>query len=262
MIYQPGDSIVVRIRELLESCVRGEMGLDEAERRLKLDYLQQIDGHTVFDHARELRKGIPEIVYGMVKDPETVADIMQSAIREKEVILVSRASKDHHLATLSRIGEDHLRYESRARMLVYDRRSEPEERGTIGIITAGTSDIPVAEEARIMAECMGCRCITSYDLGVAGLHRFLEPLQAMLEADVDAIVVAAGMEGALPTLVASVSDVPVIGLPVSTGYGLGGNGEAALMSMLQTCSPGLAAVNIDNGIGAGAMAALISLRRC
>ncbi|MFA7342523.1 MAG: AIR carboxylase family protein, partial [Candidatus Methanomethylophilaceae archaeon] len=117
------------------------------------------------------------------------------------------------------------------------------------------------EEARIMAECMGCRCITSYDLGVAGLHRFLEPLQAMLEADVDAIVVAAGMEGALPTLVASVSDVPVIGLPVSTGYGLGGNGEAALMSMLQTCSPGLAAVNIDNGIGAGAMAALISLRR-
>lgn len=261
MIYHPGVSFGMNIRELLESCIRGEMDLDEAERRLKLDYLQHIDGHTVFDHARELRKGIPEIVYGMVKDPETVADIMESAIREREVVLVSRASKDHHLATVSRIGDKNLRFEKRARMLVYDRRVEPPVKGVVGIITAGTSDIPVAEEARIMAESMGCRCITSYDLGVAGLHRFLEPLQAMLEADVDAIVVAAGMEGALPTLVASVSDVPVIGLPVSTGYGLGGNGEAALMSMLQTCSPGLAAVNIDNGIGAGAMAALISIRR-
>lgn len=245
----------------MQSCMRGETGLDEAERRLKLDYLQRIDGHTVFDHARELRKGIPEIIYGLAKDPETVADILEAASREREVLLVSRAGEEHLRCSVQRIGEEHLRYEKRARMLVFDRRRPQEARGRIGIISAGTSDIPVAEEARVMAECMGCSCITSYDLGVAGLHRFLEPLQAMLEADVDAIVVAAGMEGALPTLVASVSDVPVIGLPVSTGYGLGGNGEAALMSMLQTCSPGLAAVNIDNGIGAGAMAALISLRR-
>lgn len=237
------------------------MNLDEAERRLKMDYLQRIDSHTVFDHAREMRKGIPEIVYGMTKDPETVADILQAAVKERPIILVSRVGRAHMDAVSARIGTDNLRYESKARMIVYDRRENRPVKGKIGIITAGTSDIPVAEEARLMAESMGCTCITSYDLGVAGLHRFLEPLKAMLEADVDAIVVAAGMEGALPTLVASVADVPVIGLPVSTGYGLGGNGEAALMSMLQTCSPGLAAVNIDNGIGAGSMAALISIRR-
>ena len=112
-----------------------------------------------------------------------------------------------------------------------------------------------------MAESMGCRCITSYDVGVAGVHRVLEPMRTMLDEDVDAIIVAAGMEGALPSLVASLASVPVIGVPTSTGYGYGGNGEAALMCMLQTCSPGLAVVNIDNGIGAGSMAAIISRRR-
>ena len=237
------------------------MGLEEAERLLKMDYLQRIDNHTVFDLARGMRKGIPEIIYGFSKDPETVADIMQAAVEERQMILISRVGKAHMDAVSTRISTKNLRYESKARMIVYDRRESRPVKGKIGIITAGTSDIPVAEEARIMAECMGCTCVTSYDLGVAGLHRFLDPLQTMLKAGVDAIVVAAGMEGALPTLVASVVDVPVIGLPVSTGYGLGGNGEAALMSMLQTCSPGLAVVNIDNGIGAGSMAALISVRR-
>lgn len=245
----------------MQCCVNGDMSMEDAEQRLKMDYLQRIDNHTVFDHAREMRKGIPEIIFGMTKDPETVADIMQSAGKERQIILVSRASKAHMDAVLSRIGSDNLRYEAKARMIVLDRREKRPVKGKIGIITAGTSDIAVAEEARVMAECMGCACVTSYDLGVAGLHRFLEPLKVMLESNVDAIVVAAGMEGALPTLVASVVDVPVIGLPVSTGYGLGGNGEAALMSMLQTCSPGLAVVNIDNGIGAGSMAALISIRR-
>ena len=136
------------------------------------------------------------------------------------------------------------------------------DKGTIGIITAGTSDIPVAEEARIMAESMGVRCVLAYDIGVAGIHRMIEPMKNMISEDVSAIVVAAGMEGALPTVISSLSPVPVIGVPVSTGYGMGGKGEAALLSILQSCSMGLTAVNIDNGIGAGATAALIALGRC
>ncbi|MBC7294096.1 MAG: nickel pincer cofactor biosynthesis protein LarB, partial [Thermoleophilia bacterium] len=137
----------------------------------------------------------------------------------------------------------------------------PEERGCVGVLTGGTADIPVAEEAVLVAAHMGCRVEKGYDVGVAGVHRLLEPLSRMLERGADVLVVVAGMEGALPSVVAGLVDLPVIGVPTSTGYGLGGDGTAALYSILQSCSPGLLAVNIDNGIGAGAAAALIA-RRC
>ena len=132
--------------------------------------------------------------------------------------------------------------------------------GQVGVLTAGTSDIPIAEEAAARCREMGCQVYSAYDVGVAGLHRLFEPLRAMLAAPADAIIVAAGMDGALPSVVAGLVDVPVIGLPTSVGYGLGGGGMGALTSMLQTCAPGLAVVNIDNGIGAGAMAGLIAAR--
>jgi NCAIR mutase (PurE)-related protein len=130
--------------------------------------------------------------------------------------------------------------------------------GVIGILSAGTADIPVAEQARIIAEEMGCKVVKAYDVGIAGVHRLLEPLQEMIEAEAAAIIVAAGMEGALPSVVAGLVPTPVIGLPTSTGYGIGGGGVAALMAMLQSCCPGLVCVNIDNGVGAGATAALIA----
>ena len=132
--------------------------------------------------------------------------------------------------------------------------------GHVGVISAGTSDIPVAEEAVLIAEEMGCRVTCIYDVGVAGLHRLIGPLHDLLANEVDAIVVAAGMDGALPSVVAGLVPVPVIGLPTSIGYGMGGKGIAALLSMLQTCAPGLSVVNIDNGIGAGITAALIANR--
>jgi hypothetical protein len=129
------------------------------------------------------------------------------------------------------------------------------------VLTAGTSDIPAAEEAALICREMGCEVHTVYDVGVAGLHRLWEPLRLLLEeAEVDVLIVAAGMDGALPSVVSGLVDVPVVGLPTSIGYGLGGKGEAALLSMLQTCSPGMAVVNIDNGVGAGAMAGLIANR--
>ncbi len=132
--------------------------------------------------------------------------------------------------------------------------------GHVGIISAGTSDIPMAEEATLIVEEMGCRVTRIYDVGVAGLHRLLEPLRDLFADEVDAIIVAAGMDGALPSVVAGLAPVPVIGLPTSIGYGMGGKGFAALLSMLQTCAPGLSVVNIDNGVGAGITAALIANR--
>lgn len=137
----------------------------------------------------------------------------------------------------------------------------PSTGGRVGILTAGTSDQAIAEEAGILCQEMGCSVYTAYDVGVAGIHRLFGPLQEFLESvDVDVIIVAAGMDGALPSVVSGLVNVPVIGLPTSVGYGMGGQGQGALMAMLQTCSPGLCVVNIDNGIGAGAMAGLIANR--
>jgi hypothetical protein len=248
------------VRDILESLKRGEISADDAERALRMDYLENVNDHTVFDHGRKMRKSIPEVVFARPKTPKMVADVAKRVPKGGH-LLISRVSKEHLDAVLASVTENKVTYHENASMITIGESIKKEMKGIIGIITAGTSDIMVAEEAKIMAEAMGCRCITSYDVGVAGVHRILEPMKTMLDENVDAIIVAAGMEGALPSLVASLSSVPVIGVPTSTGYGYGGNGEAALMSMLQTCSPGLAVVNIDNGIGAGAMAAIISRRR-
>jgi NCAIR mutase (PurE)-related protein len=150
-------------------------------------------------------------------------------------------------------------YHSSARVLREGFRPDTVE-ARIGILTAGTSDVPVADEARMVVEACGLEARLEADLGVAGLHRFVGPLAAMLEWGADVIIVAAGMDGVLPGLVAGLTDVPVIGLPVSTGYGRGGAGEGALTTMLQSCSTGLTVVNIDNGVGAGAAASLIAAR--
>jgi pyridinium-3,5-biscarboxylic acid mononucleotide synthase len=147
-------------------------------------------------------------------------------------------------------------------MIVVDRRACVQEKtGKIGVLTAGTSDIPVAEEAATIAEVMGCGVIRGYDVGVAGIHRLLDPLKDMIRQDVACVVVVAGMEGALPSVVAGMVGVPVIGVPTSIGYGLGAGGIGALTTMLQSCAPGLVVVNIDNGFNAGATAAIISKMR-
>src|SRR6266704_6879266 len=170
---------------------------------------------------------------------------------------------EHRAALRAEAADARMRlvaYSSSARVLREGFAPEPVG-GKIGILTAGTSDVPVADEARMVVEACGLGARLEADLGVAGLHRFLGPLSAILEWGADVIVVAAGMDGVLPGLVAGLIDVPVIGLPVSTGYGYGGAGGAALGTMLQSCSTGLVVVNIDNGIGAGAAAVLIAQRR-
>lgn len=246
-------------REVLEKLAAGEIGIDMAERLLRLDYVERIGNHTVFDMSRECRSGIPEVVYAEGKTPEKAGEIVERVIAKKGMLVLSRASEKYHDEVVRRIGEDGVMYRPEARMIVIDRRGCVQEHiGKIGVLTAGTSDIPVAEEAATIAEVMGCTVIRGYDVGVAGIHRLLDPLKDMIRQDVACVVVAAGMEGALPSVVAGMVGVPVIGVPTSVGYGLGAGGMGALTTMLQSCAPGLVVVNIDNGFNAGATAALIA----
>lgn len=214
------------------------------------------------DIGREARKGIPEVVFAEGKSDEQVIAIVRTFLDRNGHALVSRLRE----RTLTRLAREFasstvdVRREARAAAIHAPGYIRPHTGGRIGVLTAGTSDVPVAEEARLVAHEMGCDVATLYDVGVAGLHRLLDPLRDLLASDVAALVVCAGMDGALPSVVSGLSPVPVIGVPVSVGYGAGGKGRAALLAMLQTCAPGLTVVNIDNGIGAGATAALIANR--
>ncbi len=247
------------VHDVLEKVKRGEIGVEAAERLLKLDYVERIGNHTVFDMSREARSGIPEVIYAEGKTPVKVGEIVEAVVAKKSMVTVSRASEADHVEVVRRIGNEGVVHRPEARMIIVDRRKEkPAKKGVIGVLTAGTSDIPVAEEAASIAEVMGCDVIRGYDVGVAGIHRLLDPLKKMISEDVACIIVVAGMEGALPSVVAGIAPVPVIGVPTSIGYGLGAGGIGALTTMLQSCSPGLVVVNIDNGFNAGATAALIA----
>jgi NCAIR mutase (PurE)-related protein len=246
------------LERLLEEVAAGRRGVGEAAAELrKLGYAAVGDFARV-DVSRQPRTGIPEVVFAEGKATDQLVAIVERYTEHSELVVCSRASAEQAEAVAAAVaGAD---YDPRSRMLVVRRGDGPAERGVAGVLAAGTSDVAVAEEAAGMCRAMGVKAITSYDVGVAGLHRLAGPLDELRAAGAAALVVAAGMEGALPSVVAGLVDVPVIGLPTSTGYGFGGRGEAALMGMLQSCSPGLVVVNIDNGIGAGATAALIARR--
>ncbi len=214
------------------------------------------------DFHREQRKGVPEVIYGETKDIEQLVAMTRKVLDETGRTIISRVPIEAVEVLRDVFNTYNVRVHGAARAVViykpdYVHRSTG---GHVGVICAGTSDIPVAEEAALIAEEMGCEVTCIYDVGVAGLHRLLEPLRNLLSKEVDAIIVAAGMDGALPSVVAGLVPVPVIGLPTSIGYGMGGKGVAALLSMLQTCAPGLSVVNIDNGVGAGITAAMIANR--
>ena len=220
------------------------------------------DIETRPDPGREQRKGTPEVIFGESKDVAQIIAMAQGLLTGSGRAIISRV-RPEAIAPLQEAFQAYtVSVREAARAVVIYRPDYVRRRtgGLVGVISAGTSDIPVAAEAALIAEEMGCRVTCIYDVGVAGLHRLVEPLRDLLSNGVDAIVVAAGMDGALPSVVAGLVPVPVIGLPTSIGYGLGGKGIAALLSMLQTCAPGLSVVNIDNGVGAGTTAALIANR--
>lgn len=252
------------VREILEAVSSGSLPVSEALDMLPLLQVAQLEQFARLDVGRAARKGVPEVIYAPGKTDSALEAIARTFVVEAGVALVSRL-------TAPRAGLLREALAADAAAISYDPSSgifeaaaagyePPRDRGTVGVLTAGTSDIGVAEEASLVARHMGCRVLPAYDVGVAGIHRLLEPLTEMLQAGVAAIVVVAGMEGALPSIVAGLVDVPVIGVPKSGGYGVGGDGTAALYSMLQSCSPGLVVVNVDNGIGAGAAAAMIARR--
>ncbi|MGI5940536.1 MAG: nickel pincer cofactor biosynthesis protein LarB [Thermoleophilia bacterium] len=247
----------------------GDTGLEDALQRLRLLQVAHLGEFARLDVHRHLRKGVPEVIYAKRKSDAALEAIVRRFLADGGLALVSRlepARAEQLRLALSEhapVAGLVFSYDAEAGTLSARTPSYrgPDERGCAGLLTAGTSDIPVAEEAALVMEHMGCRVVRGYDVGVAALHRLLAPLTDILEADADVVVVVAGMEGALPSVVAGLVDIPVIGVPTSTGYGLGGDGTAALGAILQSCSPGIVAVNIDNGIGAGAAAALIARRR-
>jgi pyridinium-3,5-biscarboxylic acid mononucleotide synthase len=244
------------IRELLESVSKGTLGVSEATEKLKHLPFEDIDFAKV-DHHRALRQGYAEVVFGKGKTPVQVAEIVRAMTRRKESrqnILVTRAS-EKTFSAVKRVKRE-ARFHALSGVITIERSKEITGKGTILIVSAGTSDIPVADEALQTARMMGNRVEHLYDVGVAGIHRLLEHRGMLTEARV--IICIAGMEGALPSVVGGLVGVPVIAVPTSTGYGASFGGVAALLGMLNSCASNVTVVNIDNGFGAACVASCIN----
>jgi len=251
------------LKEILDKVSRKQLSPAEAEKMLKLLAVDELGCFAKLDGNRELRKGIPEVILAEGKSASDVAEICQAMLSHNGRVIVSRCGSEH-LAAIKAIPTDDLvvQINEKAKLAVIKRKNfaVAKNGGRIGILTAGTSDIPVAEEAKVIAEEMGCTVYATYDVGVAGIHRLLEPIKEVIANDVDVVVVVAGREGALASVVSGLVDVPVIAVPTSNSYGFGAKGVSTLMAMLQSCSLGLAVVNIDGGVAAGAVATLIANR--
>ena len=240
--------------KLLESVAAGKTSTHDAAGKLQHMAFEDID-YAHIDHHRSLRKGFPEVIFGEGKTAEQIAGIMDKMIPQENIILVTRIDRQKADMVLKRFPQSV--YHEDARMIVLELNTMPiRGRGPILIITAGTSDIPVAKEAYLTAKAMGNSVETILDVGVSGLHRLLNHKASIDQAAV--LIVAAGMEGALPSVVAGLVDRPVIAVPTSVGYGVNLGGLTALFAMLNSCSSNVAVVNIDNGFGAGYMASLIN----
>ncbi len=238
------------------SVQQGRQSVDQAMGRLRRLPFEDL-GFAKVDHHRAIRCGFPEVIYCESKSAAHVAEIFARRADAGSNVLATRASPDVYRAVAS--VQPQAEYHEAARTITLRQVSRLPTHGTIAILCAGTSDVPVAEEARITAEIMDQATVTIYDVGVAGIHRLLVHAQALQSAAV--AVVVAGMEGALASVVGGLVDCPVIAVPTSVGYGASFHGVAALLAMLNSCAAGVTVVNIDNGFGAGYAAALINRRR-
>jgi NCAIR mutase (PurE)-related protein len=244
------------LRRLLEQVGSGRMGVAEALDRLGTLPYEDL-GFAVLDHHRALRKGFPEVIFGQGKTVEQIAQIFSRLCDGSRSVLATRAVPGAYGA-VKEIYPD-AEYNQLARTIVVRRGSPPPVKGRILVMSAGTADLPVAEEAAVTAEIMGNEVRKAYDVGVAGIHRLLGRLDLVRWAHV--LIVVAGMEGALASVVGGLAEQPVIAVPTSVGYGANFHGLSALLCMLNSCASGVAVVNIDNGFGAGAMANAITLQR-
>jgi NCAIR mutase (PurE)-related protein len=240
--------------KILANVAAGTTSVDEAAKTLKHLSFEDID-YAHIDHHRSLRKGFPEVIFGQGKTSDQIIGIMEKMLRQENIVLVTRIDQNQAEKVVSRFPESV--YHQDARMLILEKKKMPiQGKGTILVLSAGTSDIPIAKEAYLTAEAMGNHVESVFDVGVAGIHRLLDHQSMIDQASV--LIVAAGMEGALPSVVAGMVSQPVIAVPTSVGYGVSLGGLTALFAMLNSCSSNVAVVNIDNGFGAGYMASAIN----
>lgn len=243
------------IRTLLARVAQREQSVEDALAALRMLPFEDV-GFAKIDHHRDLRRGFPEVIYCAGKTAEQTAQIAVRLAERSPRLLGTRATPEHFEAARKLVAD--LKYDETGRALWLDREPQRSRRAGVMLVAAGTSDLPVAEEAAITLDLMGHAPQRLYDVGVAGLHRVLHSLPALRQANV--VIVIAGMEGALPGVVAGLIEAPVIAVPTSVGYGASFGGLAALLGMLNSCAPGVAVVNIDNGYGAAHMAAAINAR--
>jgi len=241
------------IRSILDAVTTGNLARDEAVERLKNLSYEDV-GYAKVDHARAHRQGFPEVIFGEGKTREQITGIFEKLIARSPNVLVTRTDAAVYGDVRNIVAE--AEWHESARMIRLWRDRDEKGAGEIAVVTAGTSDIPVAEEAALTAEAMGNRVTRIWDAGVAGIHRIISQRETLASARV--VIVAAGMEGALPSVVGGLVAVPVIGVPTSIGYGAAFGGIAALLGMLNSCSSNVTVVNIDNGFGAGFTASLIN----
>lgn len=252
-----------QIKDILDKLLKKTISIEEAEKLLQANLIEEVGDLAKLDLFRKTRTGTPEVIFAKKKPPQMVIDIIDGFLHRKKFAIISRYN-DEQKALIYKTFENNTKYridsDELGKIIVIREKlfTFTKKGGIVGIITAGSSDIPIAAEAKVIAQVMGCEVITSYDVGIAGIHRIFTPLSEMIKKGVHIIIVCAGMEGTLPGLVAALVDIPVIGVPISSGYGMGEKGKGALITMLQSCSPGLLVVNIDNGLGAGASAAIIA----
>ncbi len=250
----------MNIEQIFQSLQDGKISPSKAKKLLSLYSIEKIGNIAQIDTGRRNRKGIPEIILAERKELLDLKKIIKKTLTKNNEVLISRIKQKDYTKILEFAKKNKYKIKNgknTTALLIYKNKIK-KLGGKVGIIAAGTSDIGVGEEAKLVCESMNCDCICSYDVGIAGLHRIFPVLKQFIESEVDVIIVVAGMEGALASIVSSIADVPVIGVPTSIGYGYGEKGVAALASMLQSCSLGLTVVNIDNGVGAGAAAANIA----
>jgi pyridinium-3,5-biscarboxylic acid mononucleotide synthase len=242
-----------QIRKLFEDVRSRKLSPDEAVKRLRHLPFEDL-GFAKVDHHRRLRMGMPEVIFGQGKTPAQTAKIFEALSGQGGNVLATRASEAQFRAVKKKVGK--AEYRKLAGAIVLKRDQKHYGKGKIAVVSAGTSDIPVAEEAAVTADLMGNQVQRLYDVGVAGIHRLLANRAAFSEARV--VIVCAGMEGALPSVVGGLVGVPVIAVPTSVGYGASFHGVTALLGMLNSCASNVSVVNIDNGFGAGYVASLIN----
>ncbi len=239
---------------MLEQVQSGQLDIETALNQLRTLPYENLDGFATIDHHRAMRNGFPEVIFGQGKQPDQIVAIARSLSARNDKVLITRVDPEKAQSVQSQLPE--MVYHPIPRLLVWDKSQPTQKHPGIMVLSAGTADMPVAEEAAMTAELMNNTVDRLYDVGVAGIHRLLNQVDRLWKARV--IIVVAGMDGALPSVVGGLVSIPVIAVPTSVGYGASFNGLAALLTMLNSCATGIGVVNIDNGFGAGYLASNIN----